>query len=106
MLMHPIKVFIAGAKTGSGYQREAAMVKFFPVPLYCTLAFLLFLPAPSARAAFPETLLILQKAYSGELRVHSAYAAFAKKAREEHYPNIAYLFRHFPTPKASMPAIF
>jgi rubrerythrin len=56
----------------------------------CTLFFVAF-PAP-ARADLIETKSILQNAYRGELRVHNAYAAFSKKAREDKYPNIAYLF--------------
>jgi len=44
---------------------------------------------------FQHTIKILKKAYMLEIQAHLAYTKFSKKALEEDYPNIAYLFKSF-----------
>jgi rubrerythrin len=48
--------------------------------------------AESSPAAYPETISVMRTALQGELTAHVKYLAFSKKAREEKYPRIAYLF--------------
>jgi len=45
---------------------------------------------PSAR--YPETIAVLSGVYEGEVRARTGYAACARQAGREGYPNIAYLF--------------
>lgn len=47
----------------------------------------------AATADYPKTIEALQQRYVDEVQAHSKYGAYAKKAVEEDYPNIAYLFR-------------
>lgn len=44
------------------------------------------------QAQCPDTILVLKKSFANEVAAHRRYSAFAKKARAEGYPNIAYLF--------------
>jgi rubrerythrin len=44
---------------------------------------------------FQITIAILKNAYEGEMAAHKRYIQFSKKAVEEAYPNIAYLFTTF-----------
>lgn len=50
-------------------------------------------PAWSAvgQSAHPETVAVIKEVLTRELLAHARYAAFARKAREEGYPHIAYL---------------
>jgi rubrerythrin len=43
-----------------------------------------------AQARWPETAAVLQAALRGELTAHAKYVAYARKAREENYPRLAY----------------
>ena len=47
-------------------------------------------PAPVAH--YPETVAALQERYADELQAQSKYGAYAEQARQEGYPQIAYLF--------------
>ena len=44
---------------------------------------------------YKKTIMILKKAYAREIQAHLAYIKFSRKALEEGYPNIAYLFQSF-----------
>jgi len=44
---------------------------------------------------YPNTILVLKKAFKSEMIAHKHYVAFTKKALAEKYPNIAYLFHAF-----------
>jgi rubrerythrin len=48
--------------------------------------------ADSSPAAYPETISVLRAALQGERTAHSRYLAFSRRAGEEKYPRIAYLF--------------
>jgi rubrerythrin len=48
--------------------------------------------ADNSPAAYPETVSVLRAALQGELTAHFKYLAFSKRAGEEKYPRIAYLF--------------
>jgi len=41
---------------------------------------------------YPETIAVLQESYNGEVAAYRQYFAYAKRAQEEKYPSIAYLF--------------
>lgn len=56
-------------------------------------ALVLALPAPAAAPPAASTLDNLQAAYDGESNASAKYAAFAKKADEEGYGQVASLFR-------------
>lgn len=45
-----------------------------------------------AQTASADTIAVLLEAYKGETWAHEAYLAYARKALEEKYPQIAYLF--------------
>ncbi len=45
----------------------------------------------AAAPQYPETLSVMQAVVKGELLTHARYKAYAVRAREEHYPHIAYL---------------
>jgi len=49
--------------------------------------------ADTPQAEYPNTILALQKRYVDEITAHAKYNAYAKRALEEDYPNIAHLFR-------------
>jgi len=60
------------------------------------LAILLFAGAPAfaanPSAGYSETVAVLSGVYDGEIRARNGYAACARQAGREGYPNIAYLF--------------
>lgn len=41
---------------------------------------------------YPETIAVLQESYNSEVAAYRKYFAYAKRAQEEKYPSIAYLF--------------
>lgn len=50
-----------------------------------------------AQTASADTIAVLLEAYKGESYAHAAYLAYARKALEEKYPQIAYLFTSLAT---------
>ena len=44
------------------------------------------------QAQCPNTIFVLKQSFANEVAAHLRYSAFAKKARSEGYPNVAYLF--------------
>jgi len=46
----------------------------------------------AAQTPGADTIAVLLEAYKGEIYAHEAYLAYARKALEERYPRIAYLF--------------
>jgi len=55
--------------------------------------FVLSLSLPlAAQTSNTDTITVLLEAYKGETYAHEAYLAYARKALEEKYPRIAYLF--------------
>jgi len=79
---------IAGLPLISGFQQPA--VANSPVPLPHRPSILAQNPASPAIA---ETIKNLQAAYNGESNAHVRYLAFAKKADQEGYKQVAVLFR-------------
>lgn len=67
--------------------RVAVVVLLLPLILLA-VAFALF-----AEVRYPETIRALQAVYLDEARAQVRYAAFAEKAHEEGYPQIAYFFK-------------
>jgi rubrerythrin len=51
--------------------------------------------SPRKRAAYPITIAVLKAAYVAEMAAYTNYGEYCKKAVEQGYPNIAYLFRAF-----------
>lgn len=51
----------------------------------------------SAQAAYPTTIGVLQRTRDGEIGAYRRYSAFAKQAKSEGYPGIAYLFTALAT---------
>ena len=47
------------------------------------------------RPNYPNTILALKKSFKAEMMAHKHYLGYVKKALEEEYPNIAYLFYAF-----------
>jgi len=56
--------------------------------------------AETLQAEYPNTILALQKRYVDEVTAHAKYNAYAKRALEEDYPNIAHLFRALASSEA------
>lgn len=50
---------------------------------------------PDLKSVYPATLTVLKNAYIGEMKAHLHYIEYAKRAKKEKYPNIAYLFTAF-----------
>lgn len=67
------------------------MVKFAAILLAFAVAAILV--PPTATAATTKTLENLQAAYNGESNAHARYLAFAQKADQEQYGEVASLFR-------------
>jgi rubrerythrin len=58
----------------------------------CVLAFLLCFPGSIlGQSVRSETTAVMKEVLTRELLAHARYAAYARKAREEGYPHIAYL---------------
>lgn len=75
------------------------MVRFpkagFGLQVVCLLAMAwAAVPGRAAQAgAYPETTRALQERYVDEVRAHRQYGAYARRAMQDGYPNIAHLFR-------------
>lgn len=59
-----------------------------------------------AFSQYPETVEVLQAAYRNEIEAHLHYAEFSRKAVQEDYPNIAYLFTALATSELIHAQIF
>jgi rubrerythrin len=74
----------------------------------------LFLPSSAfckrlnstAHPRYPQTIAALQKSYKHEVSAHRHYVAFSKKAKEDNYPNISYLFTALATSELIHSRIF
>lgn len=63
----------------------------------CFLISAVLLSSADTQPNFPETISVLKSAYNGEILAERRYLAYALKAKEEGYPNIAHFFTALST---------
>jgi rubrerythrin len=76
----------------------SALISLFPTNLFGEEREKRITPIERAYATslnHQQTIRTLKEAYTREIQAHLAYTKFSKKALEEDYPNIAYLFKSF-----------
>lgn len=63
------------------------------VSLFLANVGIVYSATDTSQAIYPKTITSLQKRYVDEVTAHGKYNAYAKRALDENYPNIAHLFR-------------
>ena len=72
--------------------------------LTCFLISAVILSFAETQTNFSETISVLKASYNGEMQAEQRYHAYARKANEEGYPNIAYFFLNWRPLNQYMPA--
>lgn len=73
-------------------KKRIVRTSLLAVMLFVGIGFTALLSVSRAEADYTETIAVLKEAYAGELLAFHSYTAYARQARSESFPNIAYLF--------------